>query len=101
MSGMIRATVWERRVLRLRASPSGRYPSSATASSTRAEVPLATGRFRDSTCETVVLLTPARSATSAMVTLRDLWGRLIAAEGCPGRPPGVKRPAGLSGYAFI
>jgi hypothetical protein len=40
------------------------------ASSTRALVTVDTGRLRDSTWDTVVLLTPACLATSAMVVRR-------------------------------
>src|SRR5438034_682494 len=68
MSGMITATRCEVRVRRLRATPSGRYPSARMASSTRSRVDTATGRFPDRTWDTVVLLTCARLATSAMVT---------------------------------
>src|SRR5665647_2986257 len=68
MSGTITAIIWDRRVLRLRATLLGRYPSSRTASRTRSRVAALTGRLPDSTWETVVELTPASRATCPILT---------------------------------
>src|SRR5205809_6959637 len=97
MSGMITATRCEVRVRRLRATPSGRYPSARMASSTRSRVDPATGRFPDRTWDTVVLLTCARLATSAMVTRVLDANRFTTAKRVVAMLSGVKeRPPGLA-----
>src|SRR4051794_6615373 len=68
MSGTITAIICDRRGRRLRATLLGREPRSLTAWRAPSCVAAPTGRLPDSTCDTVVELTPARRATWAIVT---------------------------------
>jgi hypothetical protein len=68
MSGTSRPSVWLRWVVSVRAAWLGRYSSCSMARCTRTRVLSRTSPLALITRETVIVDTPARRATSAMVT---------------------------------
>ena len=83
-----------RRSARLRATGSGRYPSSATALSTACRFSSLTRGEFCSTSDTSDLDTPALAATVRMVGGLPMEGSLAMPDPCGGRPPHVGVTAG-------